>query len=48
MHDGREALDAARDDDLRRFYGVRVLRIRAWVVERELDSALAVIREALT
>jgi very-short-patch-repair endonuclease len=42
------AHDAARDALLARAHGVRVLRIAAWLVERDIDSALALIRRALT
>ena len=46
-HVGREVRDRLRDEYLGRF-GVRVLRVKAWHVERELSAVLARIRVALT
>ena len=46
-HRGREAHDAARDVWLARCYGVRVLRIDAELVERDVCAAVALIRVAL-
>ena len=45
-HVGREVRDRARDAYLAG-YGVRVLRVKAWHVERELHAVLVRIREAL-
>ena len=45
-HTGRELLDRERDAYLSRF-DVRVLRVKAWHVERELHAVLARIRAAL-
>ena len=45
-HVGREVRDRLRDEYLGRF-GVRVLRVKAWHVERELSAVLARIRVAL-
>ena len=47
VHRGHEAFDAARDAELARTFGVRVLRLPASLVERDLAAALARIREAL-
>ena len=46
-HDGAEARDARRDAFLVTTYGVRVLRIDAELVERDVYAALAIIRAAL-
>ena len=45
-HVGRERRDRERDAYLAS-YGVRVLRVKAWHVERELPAVLVRIREAL-
>mgnify|MGYP003593972806 CR=1 FL=1 len=45
-HVGREVRDRERDAYLS-WYGVRVLRVKAWHVERELHAVLARIRAAL-
>ena len=45
-HRGREAFDRGRDQELAR-HGVRVLRVKAWHVERELESVLVRVRAAL-
>lgn len=47
VHHGHEAFDAARDAELARTFGVRVLRLPASLVERDLARALALIRGAL-
>jgi len=39
-HRGRVAEDAARDLDLAAYYGVRVVRVDAGLVERDLQEAL--------
>jgi len=44
LHDARR--DAARDAELARS-GVRVLRVKAWMLERHLSVVLAVIRAVL-
>ena len=41
---GREAADAARDAELVRLFGVRVLRVTAGEVEADLDGVLGRIR----
>jgi very-short-patch-repair endonuclease len=46
-HEGIAAFDAARDAELARTFGVRVLRVAAWRVERDLAGVVAVIRGAL-
>ena len=45
-HRGREAHDAQRDAYLAH-HGVRTLRVKAWHVERELESVLVTVRAAL-
>jgi very-short-patch-repair endonuclease len=49
VHDGAEARarDAWRDAELGRMYGVRVLRIDAELVERDVYAAMAIVRAAL-
>jgi very-short-patch-repair endonuclease len=47
VHDALRAFDVARDAELARLYGVRVLRIDARLVERDVGAALAIIRAAL-
>jgi very-short-patch-repair endonuclease len=42
-HKDRVAADAARDLDLAGYYGVRVVRIDAGLVERDLPEALRVL-----
>ena len=37
----------ARDAELARLYGVRVLRIDAELVARDVEAALAIVRAAL-
>jgi hypothetical protein len=39
--------DAWRDAELARVYGVRVLRIDAELVERDVYAAMAIVRSAL-
>ena len=46
-HAGRGERDRFRDAELARMYGVRVLRIPASLVERDVDAAVALIRAAL-
>jgi very-short-patch-repair endonuclease len=46
-HDDIAAFDAARDAELAATFGVRVLRLPAWLVERDLGAALATIRAEL-
>ncbi len=46
-HDEREAYDVARDAELARTFGVRVLRLPAWLVERDLAAAVARVRVTL-
>ena len=41
------ARDAARQRELEHFFGVRFVRVPAWLVERDLDGALERIRAAL-
>ena len=48
VHHGREAFDAARDAELARTFGVRVLRLPAWLIERDLVAAITRIRAVLT
>ena len=45
-HRGREAYDPQRDAYLAH-HGVRTLRVKAWHVERELESVLVTVRAAL-
>ena len=45
-HRGREAYDRGRDAHLGR-HGIRVLRVKAWEVERELPAVLGRITAAL-
>ncbi len=47
VHRETRAYDAARDAELARVYGVRVLRVDAGLVERDVEAALAIIRAAL-
>jgi very-short-patch-repair endonuclease len=47
VHEGREAHDAHRTSELERLYGVRVMRIAAELVERDVYAAVALIRAAL-
>ncbi len=49
VHDSAEAAerDAARRAWLERMFGVRFVRVSAWLVERELEAALACIRRGL-
>jgi len=47
IHGERRELDLARDAYLASTYDVRVLRIDAELVERELHAALAIVRAAL-
>jgi very-short-patch-repair endonuclease len=49
VHDSDEARlrDARRDRELVRMYGVRVLRIDAELVERDVFAAVALVRGAL-
>jgi very-short-patch-repair endonuclease len=49
VHDSAEARvrDAWRDAELARVYGVRVLRIDAELVERDVYAAMAIVRAAL-
>lgn len=47
VHETRRERDAGRDAELARLYGVRVLRIPAWLVERRPEAAIARVREAL-
>jgi very-short-patch-repair endonuclease len=49
VHDTPEARarDARRDAELARMYGVRVLRIDAELVERDVYAAVALVRAAL-
>ena len=47
VHEGREAEDAHRTRELERLYGVRVIRIAAALVERDVYAAVATIRAAL-
>jgi len=49
VHDSAEAAerDAARQAWLEATFGVRFVRVSAWLVERELEVALARIRTAL-
>ena len=49
VHDGPEAgeRDARRDADLVRIYGVRVLRLDAELVERDVFAAVALVRASL-
>ena len=47
VHEGREAADAARDAELVRLFGVRVLRVAARDVERDLAGVLGRIRGAI-
>ena len=47
VHDGIAAFDAARDAELARTFGVRVLRLSASLVERDLEAAVALVRAAL-
>ena len=47
VHRGREACDDRRTAELERLYGVRVLRLEAGLVERDMDAAVAVVRAAL-
>lgn len=47
VHDTRLELDAARDAFLAAVYGVRVMRVRAEIVERDLTATLGAIRRAL-
>ncbi len=46
-HRGLEAFDAARDAELARTFGVRVLRLSASLVERDLRAAVARVRAVL-
>jgi very-short-patch-repair endonuclease len=43
----RRRYDALRSEVLLRFYGIRVVRVRAELVERDVRAAVAVIRAAL-
>ena len=45
-HHGREAHDRGRDAYLAA-HGVRTLRVKAWHVERELESVLEAVKAAL-
>jgi len=45
--DGARARDSARAEALVRFYGVRLLRIEATLVERDTYAAVALIRAAM-
>jgi len=47
VHRETRERDDARDAELARVYGVRVLRVDAGLVERDAETALAVIRGAL-
>src|SRR4051812_16089795 len=47
VHRGHEAFDAARDAELAATFGVRVLRIAASLVERDLAAAVARVRASL-
>jgi very-short-patch-repair endonuclease len=47
VHHGLEAFDVARDAELAATFGVRVLRLPASLVERDLAVAVACVREAL-
>jgi len=42
-----KAYDARRTSELERLYAVRVLRLSAELVERDVDAALAIVRTAL-
>ena len=44
-HLDRVAVDAARDAELAAYYGVRVVRVAATLVERAVASALRLLRE---
>lgn len=48
VHHGHEAFDAARDAELARTFGVRVLQLPASLVARDLAQALVLIRAAIT
>lgn len=43
----QRSLDAARDAELARLYGVRVVRIAAELVERDVAKALALVLDTL-
>ncbi len=47
VHEGREAHDAHRTRELERLHGVRVIRIAAELVERDVYAAVAAIRATL-
>ena len=49
VHDSEEArlADAAREAELAREYGVRFVRVRAELVERDVRAAVAIIHAAL-
>jgi len=49
VHAGAEAraLDARRTAELGRLYGVRVMRLPAGLVERDVEAAVALVRAAL-
>ena len=45
--EGARVADPRRDSDLARTYGVRVLRLEAELVARDLVGALSLVRDAL-
>lgn len=45
--DEQRARDAARDAELRRLYGVRMLRVDAELVERDVAAAVAIVLAAM-
>lgn len=47
VHALHREYDARRDAFLASTYGVRVLRIEAWFIERSVDEAVAIVRAAL-
>ena len=48
VHCGREAFDAKRTAELEALYGVRVMRLPAGLVERDVDAAVDLVRAALS
>ena len=47
VHCGRETFDAKRTAELEAMYGVRVMRLSARLVERDVDAAVELVRAAL-